>query len=87
MNDFLIKNYISKITTKDIDSFARKNNIELTKEEIKIIDNYIKNDWKTIIYGNSENILNELKQKLDNEKYQKIEKLYIESKNKYKNYL
>ena len=87
MNEFLMKNYISKITTKDIDSFARKNNIELNKEELKLIENYIKSDWKTIIYGNPENILKDLKQKLNNEKYQKIENLYIVSKNKYKYYL
>ena len=87
MNEFLIKNYISKITTKDIDSFARKNNIELNKEELKLIENYIKSDWKTIIYGNPESILKDLKQKLNNEKYQKIENLYIVSKNKYKYYL
>jgi hypothetical protein len=87
MNEFIIKNYISKITIEDIDKFSKKHNIELSKEELKLIEQHIKNDWKTIIYGNPKSILDNLKEKLNQEKYQKIENLYIEFKNKYKNYL
>ena len=87
MNEFIIKNYISKITQEDIDKFSKKHNIELTKEELKLIEQHIKNDWHTIIYGDPKPILENLKQKLNQEKYIKIENLYIEFKNKYKNYL
>lgn len=87
MNEFLIKNYISKLTLNDINTFARKNGIELKEEELKLIEKYIRNDWRTIIYGNPRPILNELKEKLNQIEYQKIENLYIEFKEKYKNYL
>lgn len=87
MNEFLIKNYISRITIEDINKFSKKHNIELSKEELKLIEQHIKNDWKTIIYGNPKPILDNLKEKLNQEKYQKIENLYIEFKDKYKHYL
>lgn len=87
MNEFLIKNYISRITTSDIDEFAKKHGIELKEEELKIIENHVKKDWRTIIYGNPRPILDNLKTKLNNLNYQKIENLYIEFKNKYENYL
>lgn len=87
MNEFLIKKYISKLTLNDIDSFSKKNGIELKEKELNLIEKYIKNDWKTIIYGNPKPILNELKEKLNKIQYQKIENLYIEYKEKYKNYL
>ena len=87
MNEFLIKNYISKLTLNDINTFAIKNGIELNEEELKIIEKYIRNDWRTIIYGNPRPILNELKEKLNQIQYQKIENLYVEFKEKYKNYL
>ena len=87
MNEFIIKNYISKITKEDINKFSKKHNIELSKEELKLVEQHIKNDWKKIIYGDPKPILENLKQKLNQEKYQKIENLYIEFKNKYKNYL
>lgn len=87
VNEFLIKNYISKLTLNDINTFAIKNGIELNEEELKIIEKYIRNDWRTIIYGNPRPILNELKEKLNQIEYQKIENLYIEFKEKYKSYL
>lgn len=87
MNEFLIKNYISRLTLEDIDTFSKKQGIELNEQELKIIEQYIKKDWHTIIYGNPRPILDNLKNKLNNLQYKKIENLYIEFKNKYKNYL
>ena len=87
MNEFLIKNYISKLTLNDIEKFARKNEIELNEKELKIIEIHIRNDWKTIIYGDPTPVLNNLKEKINKVQYQKIENLYKEYKDKYKNYL
>lgn len=87
MQEFLIKNYISRLTLKDIDEFAKKHGIELNEQELKLIEQHIRKDWRTIIYGNPRPILDNLKNKLKNNEYQKIENLYIEFKNKYKNYL
>lgn len=87
MNEFLIKNYISRLTIDDINNFAIKHGIELNEQELKIIEQHIRKDWHTIIYGNPRPILDNLKNKLNNLQYQKIENLYIEFKNKYENYL
>ena len=87
MNEFLIKNYISRLKLDDIDKFAKKHNIELNEEELKLVEQHIIKDWHTIIYGNPRPILDNLKEKLNQEEYQKIENLYIEFKKKYKYYL
>ena len=87
MSEFLIKNYVSKLTLSEIDSFSRKQGLSLSDEELKLIYDYIKSDWHTIVYGNPRPILDSLKSKLDDFSYNKIEKLYVEFKEKYKNYL
>ncbi|MGM9849661.1 MAG: hypothetical protein ACI31V_02040 [Bacilli bacterium] len=87
MNEFLIKNYISRLTQDDINGFAKKHGIDLNEDELKLIEQHIRKDWHTIIYGNPRPILDNLKTKLKNNEYQKIENLYVEFKNKYKNYL
>ena len=87
MNEFLIKNYISRLTLDDVIAFSKKNGILLDSDEVNIVMNYIKNDWHTIIYGNPRPILDDLKEKFDVCRYKKIENLYIEFKEKYKNYL
>lgn len=87
MNEFLIKNYIQRLTLEDINNFAKKHGIDLNEDELKLIEQHIRKDWHTIIYGNPRPILDNLKNKLKNNEYQKIENLYVEFKNKYKNYL
>ena len=82
MKDFLIENYISKLTFEDILNYAVKEGITLTNEEIKIVDNYLKKNWRTLLYGNPKGILDELKFKLAKDSYQKIETLYERLKNK-----
>jgi len=87
MQEFLIKNYISRLTTTEIDEFAKKHGIELKENELILIKQIIQKDWRTIIYGNPKPILDNIKTKLNNLQYQKIENLYIEFKQKYENYL
>ena len=87
VNEFLIKNFISKLSLNEIELFSKKNGLSLSDDELYLIHDYIKSDWHTIIYGNPRPILDDLRVKLDDFSYQKIEKLYIEFKEKYKNYL
>ena len=49
---------------------------------IELIYDYIKKDYKTIIYGNPKDILNEIKFKVKPLTYNKIENLYIKFKDK-----
>ena len=64
MNIFLISEYVKRLTKDDINNFALKQGVSLTKEELDIIYNYVKKDYKTVIYGNPRVILDELKTKV-----------------------
>ena len=85
--DKLIKEYVDKLTINDINKFAVSNNIFLDNDELNLIYKYIKNDWKAIINGNYKGILNDLKSKLNINKYNKIEQLFYKFKSKYQNLL
>lgn len=80
MNNFLISEYVKRITKDDINKFALKQGVSLTKDELDIIYNYVKKDYKTVIYGNPRVILDELKIKVRPLTYNKIESLYEQFK-------
>lgn len=83
MKERLINEYVSRMTLDDVNSFALKNGIILKDSEIKLIYDHIKNNWRTIVFGNPRGILDDLKEKLDSTSYQKVESLYIYFKNRY----
>ena len=83
MKERLISEYINRMTLDDVNNFAIKNGIILKEDEVKLIYNHIKSNWRTIVFGNPRGILDDLKNKLDNTSYQKIETLYIYFKNRY----
>ncbi len=74
--------YITKIKKEDVNKFALKQGIILNDEELDTIFTYIKNNYKTILYGNPKEILLEIKRKVSNLTYNKIENLYIRFKDK-----
>ncbi len=82
MNDFLIQEYIKRLTVDDIKNFALKEGIDLNDEETAIIYKYLKDYWRTLLHGNPKGLLQELKLQLSEESYNKIEKLYVEFKNR-----
>ena len=83
MKEKLISEYVSKMTLEDVNNFALKNGIILKDTEVKLIYDHIKNNWRTIVFGNPRGILDDLKEKLDSTSYQKIESLYVYFKNLY----
>ena len=83
MKEKLINEYVNRMSLEDVNNFALKNGIILKDNEIKLIYDHIKNNWRTIVFGNSRGILDDLKEKLDSTSYQKIESLYIYFKNRY----
>ena len=83
MKERLINEYVNRMTLEDVNNFALKNGIILKDKEVKIIYDHIKNNWRTIVFGNPRGILDDLKEKLDSTSYQKIESLYIYFKNRY----
>lgn len=87
MNQIIIKHFINKLTLKDITNYCKNQNINLNDKELDYIYKIIKTNWYTIIYKNPIQIFKKLKENINPNEYIKIEKLFIESKNKYKNYL
>ncbi len=83
MKEKLINEYVNRMTIADVNNFAIKNGIILKEEEVNLIYNHIKTSWHTIVFGNPRGILDDLKKKLDNTSYQKIETLYVYFKNRY----
>lgn len=83
----LVENYVKNMKEVDVKNFAFKNGIILNDEETLYITNTIKKDYRTIIYGNPENIFSELRKKFSYETVAKAEQLYLDFKNKYINYL
>ncbi len=80
MNIFLITEYVKRLNKEDITKFALSQGISLTEEELDVIYNYIKKDYKTFIYGNPRGILDEVKTKVKPLTYNKIENLYQQFK-------
>ena len=80
--NYLIKEYIKKITEEDIYNFALKEGITLLNDEVKVIYVYLKNYWEVFLNEDSTFLFEELKEKLKPETYNKLIELY----NKYKKY-
>ena len=82
-----IKNYINNINIYDLNIFLNINDIYLNDNELNILYDYLKNDWYTFIYEDPTYILNDLKNKITVDKYNKLYDIYIKEKEKYRNYL
>jgi len=87
MKDKLIEQYISRMNYDDIISFASKHGITLNDKEVALIYKHVKEDWRTIIYGNPKPILENLKTNIEELTYNKIEDLYYFFRDKYQYYL
>ena len=83
----LIEKNIKSLTKEDIINYANSENVKLDNNEINIIYDTIKSDYKTLLYGDSEPIFNNIKSRINPTAYKKIYELYNFYKNKYKNYL
>lgn len=82
MNFYLIEEYVNRMRKEDVNKFALKQGIILNEEELDTIFSYIKNNYKTILYGNPKEILLEIKEKVSSLTYNKIENLYMKFKDK-----
>lgn len=82
MNIYLVGEYVKRLTKEDITKFAYKQGITLKDKELNIIFNTIKENYKTLVYGNARSILNDLKDKVEPLTYNKIITLYKEFKEK-----
>lgn len=82
MHDYLLQSYVERLTEDDIKIFAKTQGITLENNELEVIYDYLKKYWRTLYYGNPKDILEEIKTKLSEETYSKIETLYIQAKDR-----
>ena len=87
MKEKLIQRYVDMLTKEDIVKFASAQNETLTSNEVNFLYDVIKKEWKMIVFGDYRIILNQYKNNLPVDKWNKIENLIIEYKEKYKNFL
>ena len=80
MNKLIIYEYINRLRREDIVKFCIIKGIDASENEIDIVYDYIKNDYKRF-FNNPEDILLEIKNKVSNNTYKVIMEYY----NKYKN--
>lgn len=84
MYEVLIKEYLKRLSLKDINDFASKNNITLKNSEDKIIYDFIKNNWMEVYKGDANKAFNSLKKEISIDTYNAIINLYNEFKDKIK---
>lgn len=80
MNRLLIYEYINRLRREDIVKFCVIKGIDASDNEIDVVYNYIKRDYKRF-FNNPETVLSEIKNEVSNNTFNIIMELY----NKYKN--
>ena len=75
MKERIIKSYIKFITKDDILNYTKNNNIILNNQELDTIYYEIKNNYEKILNNPTEE-LNNIKNKVSNNTYNKIYELY-----------
>jgi hypothetical protein len=81
MNKLLIYEYINRLRREDIVKFCNIKGLNVSDNEIDIVYNYIKNDYKRF-FNNPMEVINEVKLKVSNNTFNEIMKLYDKYKTK-----
>lgn len=85
MGEYLIGEYVRKMSVNDIMNFAFKNDIQISINDAKVLEHYIVNNYKELISDNPNNILKEIKKRIDPITYDKAYKLFLMYRSKYLN--
>ena len=83
MYDKLIENYIYSMTPKDVEAYIKKEGATATEEEVSIIYNFIKKNYKALLKKDGIETLKTIKPYLSITLYEEIAKKYITTKNKF----
>ena len=84
MYEAFIREYLKRLSLKDINDFADKNNMHLKQNEDKIIYDFIMKNWKEAYKGDAIKALNSLKKDVSEDTFNNIMTLYEQFKNKIK---
>lgn len=82
MYEFLVKEYVNKLTEDDIKKYAKGYNIDINNEECKVLYLYAKNYWKEFYQNEPTELIEELKEKLRPETFNILYKFYKDAKSK-----
>lgn len=78
----LVRGYINKLSTNDLENFAKKNNISYTSDELLVVYQFIKYNYNELLNENIK-VFEEIRNKVSPTLYKKLLNLYIEYKQKY----
>ncbi|MBE6147533.1 MAG: hypothetical protein E7168_04290 [Firmicutes bacterium] len=79
----LIKQYIRNIDQDTVKKYLQENNYCVPEKEFEILYFFIKNRWEEI-YDGKESTIQELKHLINPNLFDKLYKLYLETKQKYR---
>ena len=65
----------------------RQNDIHLSNEQLDILYHYLNEFWEVILYGNREKVFLDMKKRFDEDTFLKMQKLFEEYFNRYKDLL
>lgn len=77
-----VKRHIDKLTPKDLEKFAQKNNISYTNDELLVVYQFIKYNYNDLLNENIR-VFETIRDKLSPNLYKRLLNLYIEYKQKY----
>lgn len=83
MYEYLIGEYVKNLTLVDILNYARKENININNLDANTLLYYIKYHYSELISDDPQNILKEIKKKIDPTTYNEVYKLYVLYRNRY----
>lgn len=86
MYEIIIRDYINKLTEKDIIEYGRKKNIRISEEDSKVLYLYAKNYWREFYRDVPNDLINELKEKLEPNTFNDLFKIYKNIKKKQANF-
>lgn len=83
----LISRYIQNLSIEQVNTFALSKNINLSEDELKFTYDFVKKNWEKVIGNPNLLHLERYKEKFSEENFIKINKLFNEYSQKYRNYL
>lgn len=83
MYEYLIGEYINKLTEDEIKKHSEKRNIFLNDDETKTLYLYAKNYWREFYRGEDKEIVEEIRQKIRPDTFNQLYTIYLETKEKY----
>ena len=79
----LVKRYVSNLTKEQVNDFALKNDIVLSREELEFVYAFVKKNWEMIFRNPNLPRLERYKDRFSPENFVKIQKLFVMYYQKY----